>query len=102
MASLRDHVQVQVRFFLDHWNEIRASDAMRNVWQEMRLGRHPGFEEGECYATQIQLYFLRTSDLNTHGGLVWPVIALNLEYQPRAVAPAENNERDDILRRLGL
>jgi hypothetical protein len=41
-----DHMQVQVKFFLDHWSEIRASDAMRNIWQQIRLGRHPGYEEG--------------------------------------------------------
>ncbi|KZT64613.1 hypothetical protein DAEQUDRAFT_732388 [Daedalea quercina L-15889] len=69
-AAFEDVRKVQVRFFLDHWNEIRASDAMRNVWQQIRLGRHPGFEE------------------------VWPVIALNLEFKPRPVEAAENNERD--------
>lgn len=38
--------QVEVKFFLDHWTSIRASEAMRNVWQQIRVGRHPGFEEG--------------------------------------------------------
>jgi len=38
--------QVEVKYFLDHWAEIRSSDAMRNVWHQIRLGRHPGFEEG--------------------------------------------------------
>ncbi|KAH9925561.1 uncharacterized protein B0H18DRAFT_1008984 [Fomitopsis serialis] len=69
-AAFEDVRKVQVRFFLDHWNEIRESDAMRNVWQQIRLGRHPGFEE------------------------VWPVIALNLEFKPRPVDAAENNEKE--------
>lgn len=40
------YTQVQVRFFLDNWSEIRRSESMRSVWQEIRIGRHPGFEEG--------------------------------------------------------
>jgi hypothetical protein len=40
------YFQVQVNFFLTHWQDIRASDSMRNVWQQIRSGRHPGFEEG--------------------------------------------------------
>jgi hypothetical protein len=39
-------VQVQVEFFLQHWADIRASEAMSAVWQQIRVGRHPGFEEG--------------------------------------------------------
>ena len=35
-----------MEFFLEHWSKIRGSDTMRNVWQQIRLGRHPGFEEG--------------------------------------------------------
>ncbi|KDQ62554.1 hypothetical protein JAAARDRAFT_30458 [Jaapia argillacea MUCL 33604] len=59
-ATFEDVRKVQVQFFLDHWADIRGSDAMRNVWQQIRLGRHPGFEE------------------------VWPMIALNLEFKPTA------------------
>ncbi|KZT09315.1 uncharacterized protein LAESUDRAFT_723049 [Laetiporus sulphureus 93-53] len=58
-AAFEEIRKVEVRFFLDHWKEIRESDSMRNVWQQIRLGRHPGFEE------------------------VWPVIAVNLEYKAR-------------------
>jgi hypothetical protein len=39
--------QVEVAFFLAHWNEIKGSPAMANIWQHIRLGRHLGFEEGE-------------------------------------------------------
>ncbi|KAF8584490.1 hypothetical protein K439DRAFT_1346016, partial [Ramaria rubella] len=58
-ATFEDVRKVQVEYFLAHWADIRGSDAMRNVWQQIRLGRHPGFEE------------------------VWPVIALHLEFKPR-------------------
>ncbi|KAI0338892.1 hypothetical protein BDW22DRAFT_1336950 [Trametopsis cervina] len=57
-AAFEDVRKVEVAFFLEHWSEIRGSGAMRNVWQQIRLGRHPGFEE------------------------VWPLIALNLEFKP--------------------
>ncbi|KAF8073868.1 hypothetical protein FPV67DRAFT_1479610 [Lyophyllum atratum] len=57
-AAFDEIRQVQVNFFLAHWKDIRASDSMRNVWQQIRNGRHPGFEE------------------------VWPVIALSLEFKP--------------------
>ncbi|KAF9505097.1 hypothetical protein BS47DRAFT_1368336 [Hydnum rufescens UP504] len=55
-----DILKVQVDFFLANWSEIRSSDAMRNVFQQIRLGRHPGFEE------------------------VWPLIISHLEFIPRA------------------
>jgi hypothetical protein len=62
-ATFADVRKVQVDFFLEHWADIRASDAMSNVWQQIRVGRHPGFEE------------------------VWPVIAQNLEFKrPENVA----------------
>ncbi|TEB39742.1 hypothetical protein FA13DRAFT_1619132 [Coprinellus micaceus] len=48
------------QFFLNHWHEIRASESMRTVWQQIRSGRHPGFEE------------------------VWPLIAQSLEFKPSA------------------
>lgn len=65
-ATFEDVRKVQVRFFLDNWSEIRRSESMRSVWQEIRIGRHPGFEE------------------------VWPIIALQLEYQ----APVSEATRD--------
>ncbi|KIM89085.1 hypothetical protein PILCRDRAFT_812980 [Piloderma croceum F 1598] len=58
-AAFADVRKIQVDFFLQHWADIRSSDAMASVWQQIRVGRHPGFEE------------------------VWPVIAQNLEFKPR-------------------
>ncbi|KAF8272793.1 hypothetical protein EI94DRAFT_1677513 [Lactarius quietus] len=60
--------KVEVKYFLDHWAEIRGSDAMRSVWHQIRLGRHPGFEE------------------------VWPVIATNLEFKPQANGAGSDRE----------
>jgi hypothetical protein len=34
-----------ITFFLDNWSDVRGSEAMRHVWQQIRLGGHP--EEGE-------------------------------------------------------
>lgn len=39
-------VKVEINFFLKNWQEIRTSDAMKKVWHQIRIGRHPGFEEG--------------------------------------------------------
>lgn len=72
-------MQVEVAFFLDHWGDIRSSEAMRNVWQQIRLGRHPGFEEG-ARQTISRLYAMLTLRKNT----VWPLIALNLEFRPHS------------------
>ncbi|KAG1774866.1 hypothetical protein EV702DRAFT_974138 [Suillus placidus] len=58
-ATFSDVRKVQVNFFLEHWGDIRSSDAMRSVWQQIRIGRHPGFEE------------------------VWPLIAQHLEFNPK-------------------
>ncbi|EIN12541.1 hypothetical protein PUNSTDRAFT_118336 [Punctularia strigosozonata HHB-11173 SS5] len=63
--------KVEVNYFLEHWAEIRSSPAMRSVWQQMRMGRHPGFEE------------------------VWPTIALSLEFRPRKGEGASDDERDN-------
>ncbi|KAG9315722.1 hypothetical protein JVU11DRAFT_3369 [Chiua virens] len=67
-ATFAEVRKVQVNYFLEHWGEIRASDAMRNVWRQIRIGRHPGFEE------------------------VWPSIALHLEFNPSALADVESPE----------
>ena len=45
-ATFPDIRKVQVNYFLEHWGDVRTSDAMRTVWQQIRNGRHPGFEEG--------------------------------------------------------
>lgn len=60
--------KVEVKYFLDHWAEIRSSDAMRSVWHQIRLGRHPGFEE------------------------VWPVIATHLEFKPQNSGAGSDRE----------
>lgn len=39
--------QTQIAFFLENWNEIRSAESMKSIWQQIRVGRHPGFEEGE-------------------------------------------------------
>lgn len=63
--------KVEVKYFLDHWAEIRGSDAMRSVWHQIRLGRHPGFEE------------------------VWPVIATNLEFKPQTTGASNDREESN-------
>ena len=39
--------QVQVAFFLKNWSDIKKSETMTQIWQQIRLGKHVGFEEGE-------------------------------------------------------
>ena len=39
--------KVQVAFFLKHWSEIKKSETMTQIWQQIRVGKHIGFEEGE-------------------------------------------------------
>ncbi|KAI9573542.1 hypothetical protein HD554DRAFT_2202227 [Boletus coccyginus] len=58
-ATFAEVRKIQVNYFLEHWSEIRASETMRDVWRQIRNGRHPGFEE------------------------VWPSIALHLEFNTR-------------------
>jgi len=69
-AAFGEVRKVQVKYFLDNWSAIRASDAMKNVWQQIRLGRHPGYEE------------------------VWPLIAQNLEFKPQPDASTGGESRD--------
>jgi len=62
--------KIEVEFFLDHWNEIRSSDVMKNIWVQIRNGRHPGFEQ------------------------VWPLIAQSLEFQPTQSTDQKANPSD--------
>jgi len=62
-AAFDEIRKVEINFFLTHWQEIRASESMRDVWQQIRNGRHPGFEE------------------------VWPLIAQSLEFKPFGPTP---------------
>jgi len=43
---IASYVKVEIDFFLKNWQDIRTSDAMKKVWHQIRIGRHPGFEEG--------------------------------------------------------
>ncbi|KZT42659.1 hypothetical protein SISSUDRAFT_1041276 [Sistotremastrum suecicum HHB10207 ss-3] len=61
---------IQIDFFLSHWAEIRGSEVMRTIWQQIRGGRHPGFEQ------------------------VWPLIAMNLEFKPTAPQPRAGDEKE--------
>ena len=69
-------LQVQIAFFLENWSDIRASDAMRSIWQHIRVRRHPGFEEGLW--TTVRAVNSDSCDI-----LVWPLIAMNLEFRPQ-------------------
>jgi len=73
-------LQVEINFFLTHWQEIRASESMRDVWQQIRNGRHPGFEEGWLNLNRILSV---TSDALS----VWPLIAQSLEFKPSGPTP---------------
>jgi hypothetical protein len=49
LTHLHSEFQVEIDFFLSHWHDIRTSGSMKNVWVQIRNGRHPGFEEGWLY-----------------------------------------------------
>jgi len=72
-AAFEDVRKIQVSFFLANWSEIKSSETMRNVFQQVRLGRHPGFEE------------------------VWPLIIMNLEFVPRALPEAGADAPKEVL-----
>jgi hypothetical protein len=73
-----------IAFFLDNWSDVRGSEAMRHVWQQIRVGGHPGFEEGVHVISLTQYLILIIV-------AVWPLIALNLEFKPHSMeeAPVE-------------
>ena len=58
---------------------------MRKVWHQIRLGRHPGFEEG-----LLQNYSVSVFELTTH--IVWPVIATHLEFKPQSSSLGNDKE----------
>ncbi|WVR04439.1 hypothetical protein IAU60_001442 [Kwoniella sp. DSM 27419] len=57
-STYEDVRKVQVAFFLKHWAEIKKSETMTQIWQQIRLGKHVGFEE------------------------VWPLIVGQLDFKP--------------------
>ena len=67
---------------------------MREVWQQIRNGRHPGFEEGEYWmwlSTLVCAFGTLVYDKGAflpaylaNATTVWPVIASNLEFNPKA------------------
>ncbi|WWD00312.1 hypothetical protein V866_007223 [Kwoniella sp. B9012] len=56
--TYEDIRKVQVAFFLKHWSEIKKSETMTQIWQQIRNGKHVGFEE------------------------VWPLIVSQLDFRP--------------------
>ncbi|KAG8906851.1 hypothetical protein FRB99_005911, partial [Tulasnella sp. 403] len=75
--------KVEVEFFLEKWAEIRNGEAMRTVFQQIRLGRHPGFEE------------------------IWPYIVQHLVFKPedsansKAIGTREGSVGDGLSRPAG-
>jgi hypothetical protein len=64
-ARFEEVRKVQVEYFLLHWGAIRSSDAMASIWQQIRGGKHPGFEEGKivvvsCRTMLIHLDLLQS------------------------------------------
>ncbi|KAG8697189.1 hypothetical protein FRC08_006682, partial [Ceratobasidium sp. 394] len=59
-AAFGDIRKVQMDFALQNWAQIRNGESMRQVTQELRSGRHPGYEE------------------------VMPLLLAQLEYKPIA------------------
>lgn len=53
--------KVQVAFFLKHWSEIKKSDTMTQIWTQIRLGKHVGFEEGESTYRRVRAWVLIVS-----------------------------------------
>ncbi|KAF8335328.1 uncharacterized protein EI90DRAFT_2913451 [Cantharellus anzutake] len=72
-AAFEDVRKVQVDFFLANWSEIKSSEAMRDVFRQVRLGRHPGF------------------------GMFWPLIIMNLEFVPRPLPEVGVDGPKDVL-----
>jgi hypothetical protein len=72
-ATFEEIRKVQIDYFLANWGEIRGSEAMSDIWQQIRNGRHPGFEQ------------------------VWPLIAQNLEYRAtQAEGTVGDGEREGV------
>ncbi|PVF98434.1 hypothetical protein CPB86DRAFT_784877 [Serendipita vermifera] len=72
-ATFEEIRKVQIDYFLANWGEIRGSEAMSDIWHQIRNGRHPGFEQ------------------------VWPLIAQNLEYRAtQAEGTVGDAEREGV------
>ena len=72
-STFEDVRKVQVAFFLQHWQEIKKSETMTQIWQQIRVGKHVGFEEGEPN------HVCPPND--TSCCTVWPLIVSQLEFR---------------------
>ncbi|WVQ76809.1 hypothetical protein IAR50_006483 [Cryptococcus sp. DSM 104548] len=57
-ATFENVRRVEVDCFLANWGEIKKSDVMTDIWKNIRLGKHVGFED------------------------VWPLIVKQLDFKP--------------------
>ncbi|WVQ84040.1 hypothetical protein IAT38_006185 [Cryptococcus sp. DSM 104549] len=57
-STYEDVRKVEVACFLKHWGEIKKSETMMQIWTQIRVGKHVGFEE------------------------VWPLIVGQLDFKP--------------------
>jgi len=69
---------VQVNYFLEHWTEIKKSETMTQIWTQIRLGKHVGFEEGK---SKIEMT-LHHEESNPLTYSVWPLIVGQLDFKP--------------------
>ncbi len=107
-----------MEFFLANWSEIKSSETMRNVFQQVRLGRHPGFgmyrfldlelgvlisllilnddnfNRGRLVTSRISSTYISLTQIISQ---VWPLIIMNLEFVPRPLPEAGVDAAKDIL-----
>lgn len=71
---------------------------MKTVWQQIRVGRHPGFEEGLDSSSFCIHHRLNSGLLS----LVWPLIAMNLEFKPRSSDAMTGEKRENMSAEIGM
>lgn len=61
---------------------------MKNVWVQIRNGRHPGFEDGVFNLFTFSVQVLTSGLLP-----VWPLIVQNLDFRPSDPEPTPTKSK---------
>lgn len=61
---------------------------MKNVWVQIRNGRHPGFEDGT-----FEQFLVPFTGADIRTDVVWPLIVQNLDFKPSEPEPTTSKSK---------
>lgn len=85
-APLIRVLQVQITFMFQNWMAVRTG-ALANIGQLLRIGKLPGFEEGEWNSAYLGHDWAQVLTAYCSMSTVWPMILQNLVAEDKKADP---------------